>query len=90
MLPSVAKVGDTIHFAFPHKRASGNAISGFEVAINGKRIENPEIVVTRALTGEAANFVFRAKEPGIYQFEVTPITEGGHGQPRRNTLEVMP
>jgi hypothetical protein len=88
MLPSTAKVGDTIHFAFPHKRSSETTISGFEVAINGRKVANPEMVMTRALGGEAANFVFSVKEPGIYQFEVTPIAGGTKGQPRLNTVEV--
>ena len=88
MLPSTAKVGDTIHFAFPHKRSSESTISGFEVAINGRKIDNPEIVMTRVPRGEAANFVFSVKEPGIYQFEVTPITAGPKSRPRLNTVEV--
>jgi hypothetical protein len=88
MLPSTAKVGDTIYFAFPHKRSSGSAISGFEVAINGRRVQDPEMVMTRGLGGEAANFVYRAQEPGIYQFEVIPIAGDEKGQPRRNTVEV--
>jgi hypothetical protein len=91
MLPSTARVGDTIHFAFPHNRLSGSPISGFEVIINGTKIENPEVVMTRvAVGGGAANFVFRANEPGIYQFEITPIVAGKKGQPRFNTLEVTP
>jgi hypothetical protein len=57
MLPSTAKVGDTIHFAFPHKRSPETSISGFEVAINGRKTEKPEIEMTRATRGEAANFV---------------------------------
>jgi hypothetical protein len=88
MLPSTAKVGDTIHFAFPHKRSSETSISGFEVAINGRKIDNPEIVMTRVPRGEAANFVFSVKELGVYQFEVTPITAGEKSRPRLNTVEV--
>jgi hypothetical protein len=90
MLPSTARVGDTIHFAFKHNPLSGTAISGFEVTINGRKIDNPEVVMTRATVGgAAANFVFRASEPGTYQFEVTPIVAGKKGQPRLNTLEVI-
>ena len=91
MLPSAARVGDTIHFAFPHNRLSGSRVSGFEVMINGKRIKRPEVVMTSVRTGGgAANFVFRASEPGIYQFEIRPIVEGKKGHSRLNTLEVTP
>jgi hypothetical protein len=90
MLPSAARVGDTIHFAFPHNRLQGSRISGFEVTINGRRIKNPAMVMTSVRTGlGAANFVFTANEPGVYQFEITPIVEGKKGQSRLNTLEVM-
>ena len=89
MLPSIAKVGDTIHFAFPHNSLSRTPISGFEVTINGRKIDKPEVVMTRvAVGGGAANFVFRANEPGTYQFEIAPIVEGKKGQSRFNTLEV--
>jgi hypothetical protein len=88
MLPSTAKVGDTIHFAFPQKRSSESSISGFDVAINGRRIAKPEFAITRSGHGEAANFVFSVKEPGTYQFEVTPITGGENRRPRLNTVEV--
>jgi hypothetical protein len=87
-LPSKAKVGDTLHFAFPHKRLSGPAISAFEVTVNGKRIDSPEILNTRALAGGSTNFVFKISEPGTYQFQITPIVEGTRGEPRLNTLEV--
>jgi hypothetical protein len=88
MLPSRAKVGDTIHFSFPN--APGKLISAFEVTINGKRVKDPEIVTTRAPDGGRANFVFHVKEPGIYQFEIAPISDDGtRGQPRMNTLEVL-
>jgi hypothetical protein len=90
MLPSTAKVGDTIHFAFPCNRTQRAAISGFEVTINGRRVVKPEILMTTGHGGQAANFVYYAKEPGVYQFEVTPIGGDEKGQPRRNTLEVTP
>jgi hypothetical protein len=91
MLPSAARVGDTIHFAFPHNRLSGTPISGFQVTINGRKIAKPEIVMTSVkLGGGAANFVFRANEPGTYQFEIAPIVGGKKGHSRLNTLEVTP
>lgn len=87
MLPSRAKVGDTIHFAFLN--VGGKTITGFQVTINGESVSEPETALTHALEGGAANFVFRVKEPGTYQFVITPISEAGeHGQPRLNTLEV--
>jgi hypothetical protein len=87
MLPSRAKVGDTVHFSFPH--SPGKLISAFDVTINGKRVKDPEIVTNRAQNGGTANFVFHVREPGIYHFEIAPITEGGgRGEPRMNTLEV--
>ncbi len=89
MLPSTAKVGDTIHFAFPHSPFSGKKITGFDVKVNGRKVDNPEVVMTKPkVGGGAANFVFRANEPGIYQFEITPILEGEKGHARFNTLEV--
>jgi len=91
MLPSAARVGDTIHFVFPHAGFSRTPISGFEVTINGRKIAKPEIVMTGAKPGGgAANFVFRANEPGTYQFEITPIVGGKKGHSRFNTLEVTP
>jgi hypothetical protein len=91
MLPSAARVGDTIHFAFPHTCLSRTPISGFEVTINGRKIAKPEIVMTRvAVGGGAANFVFRANEPGTYQFKIAPIVGGKKGQSRLNTLDVTP
>jgi hypothetical protein len=96
MLPSTAKVGDTLLFAFPHKRSSETSISAFEVTLNGRKIDNPEIVInsgTRGTSvswtgGQAANFVFSVKEPGIYQFEIRPIIGREKGQRRLNTVEV--
>jgi hypothetical protein len=88
MLPSKAKVGDTIHFAFPQKGLSGPPISGFEVTVNGKKIDSPEIVSTKALAGGSMNFVYKIHEAGIYQFQITPIVDGTKGAPRWNTLEV--
>ncbi len=86
MLPSKAKVGDTIHFAFP--KSGGKAVSGFEVTINGRRVKEPEILRNRGQPADAI-FVFRVEEPGIYQFAITPISqEGERGEPRMNTLEV--
>jgi hypothetical protein len=89
MLPSRAEVGDKVHFSFPN--APGKVISAFEVTINGKRVEDPELVKTGARDTGTANFVFHAKEPGIYHFEIAPIINGGaRGEPRLNTLEVRP
>src|SRR5262249_25168607 len=89
MLPTRAKVGDTIHFSFPN--SPGKLISAFEVTINGKYVKDPQIVTTRASNGGTANFVFHVKEPGIYHFEIAPISDGGvRGEPRMNTLEVPP
>jgi hypothetical protein len=88
MLPSKAKVGDTIHFNFPNSRLPGMTISAFQVAINGKKIDEPEILTTRAAGGGSSNFVFKACEPGTYQFEITPIRGGEKGERRLNTLEV--
>jgi hypothetical protein len=91
MLPSHARVGDTIHFCFPDNRSPKTSISGFEVTINGKAIDNPEIMKSRAggqgRTG-ATNLVFMATEPGTYHFEITPLV-GNQKQDRRlNSLEV--
>jgi hypothetical protein len=91
MLPSAARVGDTIHFAFPHNRLPKTPISGFEVTINGRKLAKPEIVMTAvSLGGGAANFVFRANEPGTFQFKIAPIVGGKKGHSRINTLEVTP
>jgi hypothetical protein len=92
MLPSAARVGDTIHFAFPYACLSRTPISGFEVTINGRKLAKPEIVLTRITVGGhgAANFVFRANEPGTFQFKIAPIVGGKKGQSRINTLEVTP
>jgi hypothetical protein len=89
MLPSRAAVGDTIHFTFP--KTPGQVITGFQVTINGKKVRDPEMVIRRSKTGDAAVFVFQVTEPGIYQFVITPIIEGSEkGEPRLNTLEVPP
>ena len=85
MLASKAKVGDTIHFSFPNNSRSGKTISAFEVVINGKRIDKPELLTTR---GGPTNFVFTASAPGTYQFDITPIMQGEKGERRLNTLEV--
>ena len=87
MLPSRAKVGDTIHFAFPN--IPGKVVSAFEVTINGKKIKDPALVTTRASGGGAANFVFRVEEAGTFHFQIAPINEAGEkGDARLNTLEV--
>jgi hypothetical protein len=90
MLPSLAKVGDTIHFSFPRDRLAGKPISAFEVVVNGKKIDQPEVLITRAGRGgtESANFVFNVTEPGVFQFEITPIAGGEKRPARLNTLEV--
>jgi hypothetical protein len=88
MLPSKARVGDTIHFTFSNNRRPGMTITGFQVAVNGRKIDNPEILTTRATGGGSSNYVFRVNEPGIYQFEITPIIGGEKGVQRFNTLEV--
>jgi hypothetical protein len=89
MLPSKAKVGDTIHFAFPNRRP-GPPISAFEVTVNGKQIDRPEMLSTKALSGGSTVFVFKIVEPGTFQFQITPIIDGMKGEPRLNTLEVEP
>jgi hypothetical protein len=87
MLPSKAKVGDTMHFVFP--TGTANAISGFDVTVNGKRIQDPEVVMKRAPGGNTANLVYNVAEPGIYQFVITPIRQdGAKGEPRLHTIEV--
>jgi hypothetical protein len=87
MLPSKARVGDTIHFAFPN--SPGQKISGFEVTINGQQMPEPEVLASRANSKDATIFVYRVMQPGIYQFRITPIgQDGGRGDPRLNTLEV--
>jgi hypothetical protein len=87
MLPSRAKVGDTIHFAFPN--VPGRAVSAFEVTINGKKFKDPAVLTTRTPNGGTANFVFKVEETGIYHFEIAPIDAAGQrAEPRLNTLEV--
>ncbi len=90
MLPSYARVGDTIHFAFPESRTSRARVSGFEVTINGKKVDRPEILMTRTGRGGAdfANYVFRATEPGAFHFHITPLAGGEKLEPRLNTLEI--
>ena len=90
MLPSNARVGDTIHFAFPERRTSGERVSDFEVTINGQKVDSPEILMTRAGRGgtNAANYVFRATEPGVFHFHITPVAGGEKLEPRLSTLEV--
>ena len=88
MLPSKARVGDTIHFSFPHANCKGKTITAFEVIVNGKRIGNPEMKTTSVMSGGATNFVFRATAPGTYHFDITPIIDGERGERRLNTLEV--
>jgi hypothetical protein len=88
MLPSKARVGDTIHFSFPNGRLPGTTISSFQVAINGKQIDKPEILTTRATGGGSSSFVFKVNEPGTYQFEIIPIRGEEKGERRLNTLEV--
>ena len=88
MLPSKARVGDTIHFSFPHANWKGKTITGFDVIVNGKRISNPEMKMTSAKTGSATSFVFQATTPGTYHFDVTPIIDGQPGERRLNTLEI--
>jgi hypothetical protein len=92
ILASNAKVGDTIHFSFPRVNWKGRItqanwkgrITAFEVIVNGKGINNPEIKTTN----DATNFVFQATAPGTYHFDITPITDGQRGDRRLNTLEV--
>ena len=87
MLPSKAKVGDTIHFSFPHVRYKGKSITAFQVIINGNKISNPEMVSTRA-SGGATSFVFKAATPGTHHFEITALIDGQECERRLNTLEV--
>jgi hypothetical protein len=86
MLPSKARVGDTIYFSFPHSNLKGKKITAFDVLINGKPISNPEM----KMSGNATSFVFQATTSGIYQFEIRPVIDGQRGEPRLNTLEVEP
>jgi hypothetical protein len=72
MLPSKARVGDTIHFSFPHASLRGKSITAFEVIVNGKKISNPEMKTTSVMNGGVTNFVFQATAPGTYQFDITP------------------
>ena len=88
ILPSKARVGDTIHFSFPHANRKGKTIRAFEVIVNGKRIANPEMKRTSNMTGGATSFVFQATAPGTYHFDITPIIDGERGERRLNTLEV--
>jgi hypothetical protein len=85
MLPSKARVGDTIHFSFPNASLKGKRITAFEVIVNGKKVSNPEMKMT---SGGATSFVFQATTPGTYQFQITPLLDGQPGEPRLNTLEV--
>jgi len=88
MLPSKARVGDTIHFSFPQASLKGKRITAFEVLVNGKKVGNPEMKITSGMGGGTTNFVFQPTTPGTYQFEITPLIEGQHGEPRLHTLEV--
>jgi hypothetical protein len=88
MLPSKARVGDTIHFSFPHASLRGKRITAFEVIVNGKKINNPEMKTASGMSGGATNFVFQATAPGTYQFDITPIIDGQRGERRLNTLEI--
>jgi hypothetical protein len=88
MLPSRARVGDTIHFSFPHPNLKGKRITAFEVIINGEKISNPEMKMTGAISGGATSYVFQAISAGIFQFEITPLLDGERGETRLNTLEV--
>ena len=85
MLPSKAKVGDTMHFSFASR--PGQTISGFEVVINGQKVRNAEFTRNRGKGG--ANYIYNVTAPGIYQFQITPIGPSGErDEPRLNTLEV--
>jgi hypothetical protein len=88
MLPSKARVGDTVHFSFPHASLKGKKITAFEVVVNGKKVSNPEMKLSSAMSGAATSFVFQATTPGTYQFQITPLLDGQPGEPRLNTLEV--
>jgi len=87
MLPSKARVGDTVQFTFPN--GQGKLISGFDVVINGEKIGDAKFTMTRSKGAHGANYIYNVTEPGIYQFEITPINPSGdRGQSRFNTLEV--
>ena len=88
MLPSKARVGDTIHFSFPQATLKGTRITAFEVLVNGKKVGNPEMKITSGMGGGTTSFVFQATTPGTYQFEITPLIDGQRGEPRLHTLEV--
>ena len=67
MLPSKARVGDTVHFSFPFTNLKGGKrITGFEVFVNGKKISNPEMKMTGAMSGGATSFVFQATTAGTF------------------------
>jgi hypothetical protein len=66
MLPSKARVGDTVHFSFPHACLKGKRITAFEVIVNGKKISNPEMKMTGAMSGGATSFVFQATTAGTF------------------------
>lgn len=87
MLPSKAKVGDTVHFAFP--AVAGKAATAFEVTINGRRVDEPQLVTQRAPGGNVANFVYHVREPGTFHISITPLGPNGDRWERRlHTLEV--
>lgn len=87
MLPSKAKVGDTIHFTFPHANKE-KTITGFEVIVNGKPINNPEMKKTAPMAGSATSFVYQVIAPGTYHFDIRSIIDGEPGARRLSTLEV--
>ena len=87
MLPSKAKVGDTVQFAFPN--GQGKSISGFDVVINGEKISDATFTTSRSKGAHGANYIYNVTKPGTYQFEITPIDPAGdRGESRFNTLEV--
>lgn len=87
MLPSKAKVGDVVHFAFPP--VGGKAVTGFEVTINGRKVDNPQMLTQRAPGGSIANFVYHVRQPGTFHVSITPIGPDGDKWERRlHTLEV--
>ena len=53
MLPSKARVGDTIHFSFPQATLKGTRITAFEVLVNGKKVGNPEMKITSGTGGNS-------------------------------------
>jgi hypothetical protein len=71
-----ARVGDTIHFSFPHASLKGKRITAFEVLVNGNKVENPEMKMTSGMGGEHGQF----RVPGDYPRHVSVRDYAAHGR----------